>query len=72
MELAKQYIEETEAFDRTVCTGKSRNGMAIPDNGYQQSIISRDALKVRDRYLFEVREMGLTIEDWRQAIRMVE
>lgn len=57
-ELAKQYHEETEAYDRTVCSSKNKRGVAMPVDYYEHGLINRNALRVRKRLLDENPEIG--------------
>ena len=50
-ELAKQYHEETEAYDQTVCIGRTESGIAMPIDTYEFGLINRNALRVRKRLL---------------------
>lgn len=52
-ELAKQYHEETEAYDQRVCSGRTERGVAMPVNAYEHGLINRNALAVRKRLLDE-------------------
>ncbi len=52
-DIAKQYHEETEAYDQTVCRAKNERGVAIPTNAYELKLISLNAQKVRNRLLNE-------------------
>lgn len=49
--LAKQYHEETEAYDQKVCSARNERGIAMPIDVYEHRLISRNALKVRKRLL---------------------
>jgi len=51
--LAKQYHEETEAYDQTVCRGRDKRGVAMPVDAYEHGLINRHALAVRKRLLDE-------------------
>lgn len=52
-ELAKEYHEKTEEYDRTVCSVRNERGIAMPANGYELSLINRNAYAVRERILKE-------------------
>lgn len=49
--LAKQYHDETESYDKSVCSIIDDRGVAMPANIYEQRMINRNALKVRQRLL---------------------
>ena len=57
-DLAKQYHEETEAHDQTVCSVKNERGVAMPIEAYEHGLINRNALKVRKRLLDENPDIG--------------
>jgi hypothetical protein len=40
---AVEYLDRTEAFDRTVCTGPIINGEIRPANGVEVVLINRNA-----------------------------
>lgn len=68
--LAKQYHEETEAYDQTVCTGQYERGRdgktAIPINPNERRLCSWNARAV---YLKILRENpGLSKAELRKAI----
>ena len=67
-ELAAQYHEETEAFDRTVCTGPIRNGSIMPIGPGERAAINRHALAMRKRLGLEVAALGVTEKEWQHAI----
>jgi hypothetical protein len=67
-ELAAQYHEETESYDRTVCTGPIRNGAIMPMGSGEHAAINRNALAVRERLGAEVAELGFTKKEWQHAI----
>jgi hypothetical protein len=47
-ELAKRYHDETEAYDRTVCTGPIVDGSIQPFGPRQAALINRNAQRVFD------------------------
>ncbi len=69
-ELAEQYHERCEAYDRTVCTGISpRTGETMPTDMYQLRSINANALKVRNEVIWQGRSMGFTDEQVTRAIQ---
>lgn len=52
-DLAKQYHDETELYDRGVCSGRTDDGIAMPVDNYELVMINRNAHKVRKRLLKE-------------------
>ncbi|SRR5260221_3522369 len=69
-ELAEQYHEQCEAYDRTVCTGISpRTGDAMPLTHNEMRLINRHALEMRDTIIKEGRRLGFSREQVEQAIQ---
>lgn len=66
---AKAYHEETEAYDRMVCTGPIHDGMIMPMGPVEMGMIGRNARDTRER-IFRERLVGLgvTQKEWQQAI----
>ena len=52
-ELAKQYHEETEAYDETVCSGRNERGVAMPVDAYEFRLINKNALKIKMRLIHD-------------------
>ena len=42
---AEQYVAETEAYDRTVCTGPIKHGSIIPATPREHSLVNRNAMR---------------------------
>ena len=64
--LAKEYEDRCEAFDRTVCSGEERNGLAMPGNPKESALICKHARKVMDEICH--RE-GISRADLQSALR---
>ena len=64
--LAKQYHEETEAYDQLICSGQSKRGVSIPTTPYEHSLINRNAQTVLTRLRLEHPEINR--EELHQAI----
>lgn len=47
-QLAERYVRETEAYDRTVCTGAIRHGSIMPATADQRGLITRNAQQLMD------------------------
>lgn len=45
---AEQYVTETEAYDRTVCTGPIRHGSIMPATTREHSLVNRNAMRAMD------------------------
>lgn len=41
--IAEQYVRETEAYDRSVCTGPIRHGAIVPATGRELALVNRNA-----------------------------
>lgn len=46
---AERYIAETEAYDRTVCTGPIKHGSILPADTHEIGLANRNALRALDR-----------------------
>ena len=69
-ELAERYHRETEAYDRTVCSGpNSHDGLAMPANSYEMGLIGRNARNLRLQIMDEAARAGISREDMQRAIR---
>jgi hypothetical protein len=67
-ELAERYHRETEAYDRTVCTGPIRDGSIVPINQSQFVLVNRNAHKVRKQIMCEAKQYGIDPQDMARAI----
>ena len=67
-ELATRYHTETEAYDRTVCTGPVREGSIMPATPHETAMINRNAIAVRKRITFDAEREGFTREELARAI----
>jgi hypothetical protein len=65
-ELAKQYHDETEAYDQRVCSFRNERGIAMPKDHYERGLINRNAQAVLERLLAQNKDIGRT--EIRQAI----
>ena len=67
--IAKEYHDRTEHFDRSVCTGKIKDGAILPANGKELSTINQHAKSV----LRELTERsGIHISELREIVRIEE
>lgn len=46
---AEQYVAETEAYDRTVCTGPIKHDSIMPATSREHSLVNRNAIRALDR-----------------------
>lgn len=47
-QVAERYLRESEAYDRTVCTGPIRHGVVMPATSHERALISRNAQQLMD------------------------
>lgn len=70
-ELAKEYHDRCDAFDRNICTGKNRYGESMPVSSWQLKEVNRNSLLV----LIELNERiknntyGVTTDELIKAIQ---
>lgn len=67
-ELAVRYHRETEAYDRTVCTGPIRDGSVMPIGPHELAMVNRNAIKVREQIMHEAAQHGISRQDMARAI----
>lgn len=70
-ELAERYHHETEAYDRTVCTGPIIRGAVQPMTARELTLVNRNASLVLKRLEAEAREHGVSAKDLRAAISRI-
>jgi hypothetical protein len=51
--IAQQYASETEAYDRTVCTGPILHDGIMPVTRHQFALVNRNARQTMDRLCIE-------------------
>lgn len=66
-ELAKEYHDRCDAYDRQVCTGKNRYGEPMPATSYQRGAINKHAIEVLKD--IKKRAVGLPLNLLMDAIR---
>lgn len=67
--LAKRYIDETDAYDRTVCTGQFRDGTIAPRNYAELGMINRNAHRLLAKIKIDAMRIGFTSLDLVREIR---
>ena len=67
-ELAKRYHDETESYDRTVCTGPIVDGSIQPFGPRQAVLINRNANKVFQQIKEEAARHGIDFAEMWRAI----
>lgn len=68
-EIAMQYHDNTERYDRTVCTGRMMNGVAVPADSRQFSLINRNAHVERNNAIRKGQDIGYNSDVVERAIR---
>jgi hypothetical protein len=68
--LAARYCADTEAYDRTVCSGPVVAGEIYPATDRELSLISRHAKRLRQQILEEARAAGFTQAELNRAIAL--
>lgn len=66
--LAERYAKETEAYDRTVCTGPIVRGSIQPADARQLALIGRASRIIFAHLCVEAEAKGLSVVDLRRAI----
>jgi hypothetical protein len=67
-DLAERYHRETEAYDRTVCTGPIIRGSIMPNGGHEMTLSARNASKVLEQILREAEQHGISRQEMQRAI----
>lgn len=70
MELAHSYYRDTEAYDRTVCTGPITRDGIMPLTSRERGLINRNAGKVMARVRVRAELAGFTGEQLREALKI--
>ena len=66
--LAQRYHQETEGYDREVCTGPIINGSIMPEGGLQRALITRNARRWNDKLCRRALRIGFSEKEWNQAL----
>jgi hypothetical protein len=72
LELASQYIERTEAYDRTVCTGPIGRYGIMPATAKERSLIICNAATLLSEFSNYAKSLGFTAKELRRAIGEAE
>lgn len=67
-DLAAQYHQRTEAYDRTVCTGPMGRDGILPADGYERGLINSHARRVANELGAKIATLGFTPKQWQRAI----
>lgn len=68
IQLADQYHELCEAYDRKICTGPIVKDGIMPNTDEERILINKNAKEVRTRLGAEATCLGFTTQQWREAI----
>ncbi len=73
-DIAREYHQRTEDYDREVCTGPIVRGVIMPADGRERSMINRHAITVREELVKRAFRAGVpreavlqAIQDWRKS-----
>lgn len=69
VELAERYHRETEAYDRTICTGPIRDGSVMPNGSHEMALVNRNAIRVREQIMHAAAQHGISQQDMAHAIQ---
>lgn len=69
--VANTYVRDTEAFDRTVCTGPIIRGSVMPASPRERALINRNARSLFDDLIYKG-QGRYTRADLRVAIALAE
>ncbi len=67
-ELAERYHRETEAYDRTVCTGPVMRGSVMPMDHRELALVNGNAGRMLKTIMAEAEAAGISAENMRRAI----
>ena len=67
-ELAARYHAETEAYDRSVCTGPTGRDGIMPACHSQYVLVNRNAIKVRRQIMDQAKREGISGSEMQRAI----
>ena len=68
VQLADEYHQRTEAFDRTVCTGPMGHDGIMPANHRQLALINANAQRIRRELVDRAVQAGFTEAQFKEAM----
>jgi hypothetical protein len=71
-QLAREFDEGCESFDRRVCSVRSKRGTALPANSHEMRMICQHANRLFDEMLPQVYALGFGAKEFHDAIREVQ
>lgn len=66
--LALLYHQRCEEYDKTICTGKDKHGVAVAATGEESTLINRHAREVKTELDEQALRMGYTPRELQQEI----
>ena len=66
-DLARRYYEDTEEYDRTVCTGPIVNGGIMPADGAECALVSAHARRLDSEFAVKAERLGFSYDEWANA-----
>lgn len=67
-ELAKEYHEQCEAYDKLVCRARTKKGVAMPNSLSEHSLITANAKWLWSVLQKEAENLGYSKDRWSQAV----
>jgi hypothetical protein len=67
-QLARQYVEECEAYDRTVCTGPIERGAIMPRTSEEWALSRSNAHIAAEQLRRQAKDMGISAKDFNLAL----
>lgn len=67
-QLARQYIEGCEAYDRTVCTGPIERGAIMPRTSEEWALVRSNAHIAAEQLRRQAKDMGISAKEFNLAL----
>jgi len=68
-EFSRQYHNECEEYDESICTGRQGVDGILPANNFEFVMINKNAIKVRERILSDAEKHGFSRQEVISAIK---
>lgn len=65
---AKKYHDQTESYDRQICSFRDEKGIAMPKDSYERRLINKNAKEVFEELYLEVAALGKTRQEFQKSI----
>ena len=69
-QLAREYLEVTEGYDRLVCSGSVVDGAILPANSAEAGVSARFSRRMMGKVNAVIRELGLDRQLWARALQI--